>query len=716
MDSFYGITSSSTDQDDVRLIPFPTNVKDDDVIFGNNVTARKVREVLQCIIIGGSSPSAFLTNDDFRQAFVECKKEMPHYNTDSPKYGILSIYTRMILYPEHEPKDVSDAEKEFRAFYNVIVRQRTAMSDSQKIEIRNKLVNFLMIVARVTSSFALREVQGDGSCGPQGICVQQFVRLLLETILPVNYGGSKYQTLCSDICRRNVEADDDDDDKYRLKAAQLIIQEIVGDHPRVRAVVEYQHGSLVAKKNGDPRNPAFLPAELNEWAQNNWATTEPDVKSNTLSDVFLEFLGSGVLPYEATGSIMTNDDGVRVELERGVVKNAMKFLKAATELGQILPRREVDAIVDKLKVALGQPDSPAPLIEEECSYSSFQEDSQQYGSLSGGFSPAGKAIFFCIQQMKVDKRAKPLLIDYFKKEMDETWDEKIDPPPKSDEEVALCGRKYSDSDFEVLGVLGGGTFGRVFLLRQRRNPANRLALKVVSFTLTEWNTQFLNEILSGTKVKSLHIIRYLGFFPIYGICNPKRPLTFGIMMEECAHSLKFEVGRLQDLDPRSRLIESLNIIYQVLTGVYQLHKSSIYHRDIKPGNICLKLDGFYALIDFGLCKEKADGTLSTDFVGTPGYIPPNGAKTYTHDEYSTGKVFYDLMTGGDYCENPHALTSLELLRGFEIETVPAGNLAVDLFLQLVDPINKTRITAEKTLPKFAEIGQLLNVCFPFPKR
>lgn len=94
--------------------------------------------------------------------------------------------------------------------------------------------------------------------GSQGVFVQQFVRLLITVLLPINFRDEKYKELCEDNLQLPLPSESNIHG-YRLDAAQHIVKEIVVDYVRVRSVVKFQDGRDVALKGkADSSNPAIL--------------------------------------------------------------------------------------------------------------------------------------------------------------------------------------------------------------------------------------------------------------------------------------------------------------------------------------------------------------------------------------------------------------------------------------------------------------------------
>lgn len=99
----------------------------------------------------------------------------------------------------------------------------------------------------------------------------------------------------------------------------------------------------------------------------------------------------------------------------------------------------------------------------------------------------------------------------------------------------------------------------------------------------------------------------------------------------------------------------LPIFLNLATALGHLHRHGLVHRDIKPSNIIF-VNGTAKLADIGLVAEATE---AASFVGTEGFIPPEGPGTRQADIYSLGKVFYEVATGKDRTEFPSLPVTLE---------------------------------------------------------
>src|SRR5262249_6663291 len=101
-----------------------------------------------------------------------------------------------------------------------------------------------------------------------------------------------------------------------------------------------------------------------------------------------------------------------------------------------------------------------------------------------------------------------------------------------------------------------------------------------------------------------------------------------------------------DFESRQRIAisDSIALGLSLTDALSALHSQGLTHRDIKPANIIF-VDGIPKLADIGLVAVSGQRS----FVGTEGYVPPEGPGTPAADVFSLGKVLSELMsrTNGD---------------------------------------------------------------------
>jgi serine/threonine protein kinase len=117
------------------------------------------------------------------------------------------------------------------------------------------------------------------------------------------------------------------------------------------------------------------------------------------------------------------------------------------------------------------------------------------------------------------------------------------------------------------------------------------------------------------------------------------------------------------------LDECIQIGLALTEALAHLHRQRLVHRDIKPSNIIF-VGGVPKLADVGLVAAVTD---ARSFVGTEGFIPPEGPGTPQADLYSLGIVLYVLSTGKshqDFPEPPADLSRWENhAQWLELDTV-----------------------------------------------
>src|SRR6266404_4978707 len=115
---------------------------------------------------------------------------------------------------------------------------------------------------------------------------------------------------------------------------------------------------------------------------------------------------------------------------------------------------------------------------------------------------------------------------------------------------------------------------------------------------------------------------------------------------------------------RMELSEAVDVAIQVASALAAAHEARIVHRDINPGNIMLRPDGYVKVLDFGIAKlaeQEAPATMPKDealllvetnlgsILGTVSYISPEQACGVPVDKrtdiWSLGVALYEMVTG-----------------------------------------------------------------------
>lgn len=218
--------------------------------------------------------------------------------------------------------------------------------------------------------------------------------------------------------------------------------------------------------------------------------------------------------------------------------------------------------------------------------------------------------------------------------------------------------------FEIIKVIGKGSFGKVFMVKERQS-AEIYALKVLRKDYIVKRNQ-----VEHTKTER-NILGYIHHPFIVGMkmaFQSQDKLYF--VLEYCAGGeLFFHLGRLGKFsESRSRFYTA-----EIILALKYIHSLGIVYRDLKPENILLDVHGHLRLTDFGLSKEGVRDCSSgcRTFCGTPEYLAPEilERKGYGRavDWWSLGALLFEMLTGLPpfYCSDKQKL--FEKVRHSELD-------------------------------------------------
>jgi eukaryotic-like serine/threonine-protein kinase len=217
--------------------------------------------------------------------------------------------------------------------------------------------------------------------------------------------------------------------------------------------------------------------------------------------------------------------------------------------------------------------------------------------------------------------------------------------------------EFAIPGYQVLGILGDGSMGRVYKARQTRLD-RIVAVKVLRDSIArdpEYLRRFRLEAKVAARLSHVNVVHVFDAGEVDG-----KPY---IIMEYAeGETVQHQLDRGVRFDERT----ALEIALGVATALAHAQGRGLVHRDIKPSNVILDRSGAVKLLDLGLARPVADAEWASaekgNPIGTPEYISPEQVRGQVDvdirsDIYALGATLYHMVTG----RVPYSGTTVEVL-------------------------------------------------------
>jgi len=220
--------------------------------------------------------------------------------------------------------------------------------------------------------------------------------------------------------------------------------------------------------------------------------------------------------------------------------------------------------------------------------------------------------------------------------------------------------------YQKLEKIGEGTYGVVYKGKNRRT-GEIIALKNIRLEAED-------EGIPSTAIREISLLKLLehpNIVRLHDVVHSETQLT--LVFEYLDQDLKKYLDAAGEKGLEAYSVKSF--LYQLIQGVAYCHQHRVLHRDLKPQNLLINMEGELKLADFGLARAFGIPVRSyTNEVVTLWYRAPDvllGSKKYSTsvDIWSVGCIFAEMVNGRPLF--PGTSDADQLLKIFEVLGTPS---------------------------------------------
>ena len=195
------------------------------------------------------------------------------------------------------------------------------------------------------------------------------------------------------------------------------------------------------------------------------------------------------------------------------------------------------------------------------------------------------------------------------------------------------------NSFEILNLLGIGSFGKVCKVRMKKTG------KIYAMKILNKNFLIKHKLLRNA-ITECNILKKASSPFIISLHYAFQTLeNLYMIIDYCPGGDLGTLIQIRFFEEN----ESKFYIAELILAIDYLHSNNILYRDLKPENILINSDGHIKLADFGLAIENAKEGRINSFCGSPSYLSPEMIQkresTKASDIYGIGAVLYEMMSG-----------------------------------------------------------------------